>query len=728
MWLVIDDLQWSDDLSLEALGHLVARSDLGLCLLAGFRAEESGDRLEPLLRSASSGVVKVVDLGRLDRTGVESMVGSMLAMKDVPDRFVDFLQRSSEGNPFFVAEYLHAAVAEGLLSRDPQGEWHLPPLDDAEPSGEDLMSTPEAIRRLVARRVGSLSASARRMVAQAAVFGRRVSARRLSEALEISDPAAEEELIRQHVLDEEPPYLSFTHDKLREGIYDSLPGDQRRNLHRRAARVLEEAGGERPAVMALHWERAGDPRRARDCYLAAGREAAAGYAMAAAERHYRSVVRLAPDDPDLKARALHELGASVLEVAGRHRAAVEVLREALVLLDPDASATKSGAVNGGTARVEVARTRRALAESLRYQGELQESVENYREARRLYQALGDERGEARTLSRIAVVVQEQGDHRGAHEAYRLALPTLERLNDEEGVAEVLYSQATLEMEEGRYESAEDLCRRALEIYGRLGVTRRVGALHNNLGNLHRVRGRTEEASGSYQEALRCLRAVGDRSSEGLLRANLGASLIDVGRGEEAEEHLLKSRELLLASNSRLYLPVVTTNLGNLRWRQGRVEEALGWYEEGLDQARRSGSRRNEGVVLLLCAEAWRLTGPDLTRAAAMLKEGSEVLLETGKGWEWMRAICEAGHFALARGESAAAQLAEARRYATSEESGSMDVLIPRLEAAQRAFENGLPLWRGDVVQELGPGVQRFMKERGIGPGPMVDSGGPSSAD
>ena len=53
------------------------------------------------------------------------MVGDMLALSPAPEPFVQFLSRQSEGNPFFVAEMLRAAVAEGLLDRDAKGRWQV---------------------------------------------------------------------------------------------------------------------------------------------------------------------------------------------------------------------------------------------------------------------------------------------------------------------------------------------------------------------------------------------------------------------------------------------------------------------------------------------------------------------------------------------------------------------------------------------------------------------------
>src|SRR5690349_13408059 len=66
----------------------------------------------------------LVEFGRLGETSVGAMVGDMLAMRRPPLGLVQFLARAAEGNPFFVAEYLRTAVAEGILHRR-AGAWLL---------------------------------------------------------------------------------------------------------------------------------------------------------------------------------------------------------------------------------------------------------------------------------------------------------------------------------------------------------------------------------------------------------------------------------------------------------------------------------------------------------------------------------------------------------------------------------------------------------------------------
>ena len=86
------------------------------------------------------------------------MVSDMLAQADAPRDFVRYLVQESEGNPFFVSEYLRTAVDDGLLVRDDQGQWHLEERDRG--SFDHTLALPHSLKSLVQRRLSGLLARA----------------------------------------------------------------------------------------------------------------------------------------------------------------------------------------------------------------------------------------------------------------------------------------------------------------------------------------------------------------------------------------------------------------------------------------------------------------------------------------------------------------------------------------------------------------------------------------
>jgi predicted ATPase len=94
------------------LEYLTARATLDLMrvlIIGTYRSEECPDALNRLMASSR---VTSISLKRLEATDVASMVGDMLALRPSPPLFGRYLAQHSEGNPFFVAEYLRMAVGE----------------------------------------------------------------------------------------------------------------------------------------------------------------------------------------------------------------------------------------------------------------------------------------------------------------------------------------------------------------------------------------------------------------------------------------------------------------------------------------------------------------------------------------------------------------------------------------------------------------------------------------
>jgi len=281
--LVLDDLQWADDLTLALLGSLSDRyaAQNPLFILATYRSEESTPEIE---RIAAAPHVATLRLDRLESASIGTMAADMLGQRQVSDRLASFLSAESSGNPFFVAEYLRAAVDAALLFRDHRGRWQQ--ADGA--IALDRLGLPRNLQDLVTRRLESLTEAAQRLAEVAAVLGREVETGVLAAvALEAGaipgegafDDILRNLLVRQVLETTSAESVRFVHDKLREIAYDGLPADRQRLLHATAARLLEKRHADRgtldrgAASLALHFEKAGDAGKALAYFDQAGEAA-----------------------------------------------------------------------------------------------------------------------------------------------------------------------------------------------------------------------------------------------------------------------------------------------------------------------------------------------------------------------------------------------------------------------------------------------------------------------
>ncbi len=169
--MVIDDLQWADDLSIAALSSLAAgaAAEMPAVFLGTYRSGEATPAVE---RLAASPGATLLELGRLDTQSLTTMVGAMLAVARPPADLMEALLQRCEGNPLFVGEYLRAAVATEVLQRD-RGHWQMRPRPFGEPVALWL---PGNVKNLILDRLRRLPPGVLDVVQAASVFGRELDA------------------------------------------------------------------------------------------------------------------------------------------------------------------------------------------------------------------------------------------------------------------------------------------------------------------------------------------------------------------------------------------------------------------------------------------------------------------------------------------------------------------------------------------------------------------------
>ncbi|MEZ4313338.1 MAG: protein kinase [Polyangiaceae bacterium] len=292
--LFVDDLQWADELSaafIESLKDQYFQAHRVL-VVGVYRSEEATPALERIARRED---VVTLEIGRLGEREVAAMVGDMLAQAYVPPSFAAFLTERSEGNPFFVVEYVRTAVAEGLLLRTETGAFSI---REGEASWGRI-PLPTSLSELVQRRLSGLGEDAREVLSAACVIGREVEVEVLALMTRLGDAArdaAVRELVLRYVLEDAEGGLRFVHDKIRRVAYEALSAARRRELHASAgAATLSVHGGHDATVygtLAHHFTMADDVPRALEFLERAGEHALSSHACREASGFLKQAVAL----------------------------------------------------------------------------------------------------------------------------------------------------------------------------------------------------------------------------------------------------------------------------------------------------------------------------------------------------------------------------------------------------------------------------------------------------
>jgi DNA-binding CsgD family transcriptional regulator len=305
--VALEDLHWSDDLTLQILETLARRiHDLPLLVVGTYRSDELFPRI-PMrdwrARLLAGRLAEEIRLGRLSPADTATMT-SLLIETGLPVArdVAAAVHARTDGVPLYVEELLAVLAETGV---DGAGA-----VADA--------AVPATVEDAIIARLGARSAAARRVAQAGAVIGRGFGVDLLAavmgvEPSELSDPLAE--LADHYVLlpTRTPGRLGFRHALICDAIYERIAEPERRRLHARTADAAAESEVGTDAFLALHYERAG--RRA-EAFAAAVRGATSATAISShgeARDLYECALRTAPADlpPGERAGIAESLAASL---------------------------------------------------------------------------------------------------------------------------------------------------------------------------------------------------------------------------------------------------------------------------------------------------------------------------------------------------------------------------------------------------------------------------------
>ena len=271
----IDDLHWADSASLALLGHLLrALREERVLFLASYREIEL-DRAHPLSRSLvdwnRERLTTRLLLKRFDAEGTRAQLSTLLGQPIGPD-FAGAVDRETEGNPFFVEEVLKALIEQGAVRRE-GGRWERCEVGD--------LAIPQSVKAAIGHRLDRIKPESNDVLRAAAVLGKTFA---FQDLLAVAGDRGEDALL--DALDEaakaqllvagRDDAFAFTHDKIREVLYEELNPIRRRRLHLRTAEGLERSHAGRSAPvekLAHHFIEAGEHERGLTWARRAGEEA-----------------------------------------------------------------------------------------------------------------------------------------------------------------------------------------------------------------------------------------------------------------------------------------------------------------------------------------------------------------------------------------------------------------------------------------------------------------------
>ena len=550
--LLVEDLHWADDGSLDLLQHLLAHAaELPLALVMTCRpallqrrpdwaTPDTTIKLSPLAAAHSDALAQAL-LGRIS---------------PLPPRLTELIVSRAEGNPYYMEELLRRLVDDGVINT---GEPHW----TVQAERLDTVHLPSTLVGLLQARLDALPASVRQAARQASIVGHVFWDDALS-ALDAQAPSSLPALqraafVREHATSdiEGSPERQFDHHLLHQVTYDTLLKAERKLGHGAAARWLAERtkgrGAEFLAMTGEHAERAGETALAIDCFEQAGNDAQTRFANAIAQSYCRRALALLGEaDPARSLDLLSQVG-DIADTLGDRASQDAVHRDMAAILERHPDDARQARLWFVMALLADRRSDTASSERLG------------RQACELAERCGAARWAAMAHGQLAWLHIARQDYAGASRHLEFGLPWAAKVEDPhlraESEAKLLTLSGMISILLLHLDKARATLTAVLSSGAALGAPRlQLGAL-DNLGLVASHLGRWDEAA-AWGERMRTLaHAIGSR-------ANVASGQLRLAQAAEA---------------------------------LGDTAAAMRWHEQNLVIHRATGDRRLEAITLRFLA-------------------------------------------------------------------------------------------------------------------------------
>lgn len=582
--LVIEDLHWADEASLNVLRRLGPKLAT-LPVLAIFTTRDDVVSVGPVVRAfldrvATWPTFERVDLAPLSESAVRQIVGDRAADAGV-------VHRQTGGNPFFVTEVLATAQT----------------------------SLPTSIRDAVQSRLAQLPSSAQAALEAAAVMGTR-GERWLLLNLPGGDPKGLGLAQAAGFLIETGDVIAFRHELVRQAVIESMPLSRTLALNAAAWRALDAhpAADRDWTRRAHHAVAASDSDAIWRFARAAGRQAAWARAHHASVAWFERALEHGTGRPPAELAPLFDSYAQELDTVNRRRDAVAARERAIDLW---MAIGDQAALGESLAR---------LSAMLQLVGRMPEAIAANARALAALEPLGPSRALISAYNTQAWMHLGSGTSEAGVDVAERAIDMAEELGAQDDLPRLTEIAGLCELYRDS-ERAMALLDRSLSLSIEQGLLTRAGNTYANLGSIYIDFHQFERADALQSHGLAFSLSHELSSVHAFIEGWQAVLEVHLGRWTLADATIARALERPAPSPGRG--PALLA-LGRLRARRG-VGDAMAALHESLDILQGQGFRQREGQIRAALAEAAWHNG-DVAGVLTQVDEGMPLALRFRQPW------------------------------------------------------------------------------------------------
>ncbi|MCA9914021.1 MAG: tetratricopeptide repeat protein, partial [Anaerolineae bacterium] len=529
-----------------------------------------------------------IHLERLSSSEIAQLSESMLGASGRGEDVLELLRRETEGNVFFLIETVRA-LAEEAGNLDNVGRMTLPPTVFA-----------GGVQKVVERRLNQVPEMYHPLLKCAAIAGRQID---LDVLQQIADVNVDDWLTvcaNSAVLAVQDGRWRFAHDKLREGLLGRIEDEEMRHFSRQIAEALEKLypyDDSLAQLLALHWQKAGDPEKEAYYSYMAGRQQKIANPQEARVFLHRALSLMGEEHPNV-ADVYRMLG-DVYVSLSEHSLAQHYFETCLEI-------ARKQNMNG-----HIARSLHGLGTIAERHAQYDIARERFEEGLRFAKENGQAELLALLLNGLGGVLLEEGHYQQARESLESSLQLALSTDDKPIITQNYNNLGVLCFRQGDFTGAETYFKKALEIRREAGMRQGVASGLNNLGVLATARGKFGEALAYHKESYDLKKELGDRYGMSTSVYNMAVAAMNLGQLGAADS---SCRGALALSNEEEHRGNVGDSLNllaiillrhndNLAEARGLLQNAIEILAEISEPLGHALAQANLSDVLLKLGEA-----------------------------------------------------------------------------------------------------------------------------
>lgn len=643
--LVIDDLHWADDTSLDLILYLtdtIHDHPIFICALSRPLENENLITSMEQVRSRLGESFIEIHIQNLKSEQSEQLIVELLRTADLPENLKQKIAEQSAGVPFYLEEIIRMLIDQHILE-NVDGRWKYVTQTDFEKLG-----VPNNLRDLILARFDQLPPDQQQILRVSSVLGRKIDFSLLRQLTDSGDEDELTTLLEQLVSagfllkEGNISEFYFRHVLTSDAIYATLLRAERVHLHTEVAEAIERCYSSQLdnyiEILASHYLRSSKLEKAIHYLLLAGERAARDFANDQARRHYEEAAEILPKTQYTYSESMRiwsGLG-DIYTLTGEYPIARQYYQMAFNALPGD----KSSSVY-----VESASLQRRIATTHERQGEYELASLRLIEARNSLEVASCSTSVemARIYNDYGWLCFLRGDFPLASEQLHKGLNLVEGTENLEVIASIQNRLGAVAFQEQKFEEATHWVRRSLSIRKEIGDTIGVARAYNNLGLLGLVGGSLRDAEANFLQGLQQLERIGDAEGISLAKINCGLVKSDRGYFSEAEVYLTEGAHSAVQIHHRFYEALAKMYLGRLYSKLGDLTNASVCLSESLQIFKELGASDQLVDVKTYMAEKAIIDG-DYVSAEAILdelnmlgdEEGNLIRPASGQYGRWLR--------------------------------------------------------------------------------------------